>query len=137
MVVSRLFKEEDLQYLDPVGESDEDYHNEQHEIYEARLRSHSVDEADMQHGFSEYRPKSVIHDADEYYKKHPESIPQNVSWDSKEGGGGDGGSSYLRRRKKMATNESVEVEEDPASHAWIWFKAFAAAMAEATFRVGI
>ena len=117
MVVSRLFKEEDLQYLDPVGESDEDYHKEQHEIYEARLRAHSIDEADLQHGFSEYRPKSVIHDADEYYKKHPESIPQNVSWNSKEGDDdGDGGSSYLRRRRKMATNESVEVE-DPGSHA--------------------
>ena len=121
MVVSRLFNEEDLQYLDPIGETEEDYIEEQHEIVEARLRANSVDESELPHGFSEFRPKDVIHDADEHYTKHPETIPPNTSWDSSEAfGAGLGGADDvgLRRRRisrKMATNESVEVEEDPAA----------------------
>ena len=105
MVVSRMFKEEDLQYLDPVGETEADYADEQHEINEARHRAPSIDESELLHGFSEFRPKEVTHDADEHYAKHPETIPPNISWEisSNEGDG--------LRRRKHATNDSIEVEE--------------------------
>ena len=66
-VVSRLFSPEDLHYLDPSGESEEEYHDEQREY----LHHHegNLDDADAFHGFSEFRTKGVNHDAADLRKR--------------------------------------------------------------------
>lgn len=71
-LVSRLFDENDLKHLDPTGETSEDYDEEQIIIEQALLEAKEIDEADVFHGFSEFRAADVPHDPKEYYKKHPE-----------------------------------------------------------------
>jgi hypothetical protein len=71
-VVSRIFSEKDLSHLDPVGESDEDYLNEQRELYKVEP---DVDESEVFHGFSELRMKNVDHNPVEYYEHHPAVHP--------------------------------------------------------------
>mmetsp|Transcript_46056 Transcript_46056/g.111546 ORF Transcript_46056/g.111546 Transcript_46056/m.111546 type:complete len:613 (-) Transcript_46056:89-1927(-) len=65
-IVSRLFSPEDLQHLDPSGESEEDYHDEQREYNHCEG---DVDDADAFHGFSEFRTKGVDHDATDLRKR--------------------------------------------------------------------
>lgn len=65
-IVSRLFSPEDLQHLDPAGESEDDYHEEQREYNHCHG---DVDEAEAFHGFSEFRTKGVTHDAAELRKR--------------------------------------------------------------------
>jgi hypothetical protein len=71
-IVSKFFTEEDLKHLDPVGESDEDYFEEQVEINKA---DRDVDEAETFHGFSEFRTGNVSHDPVDHYEHHPEVEP--------------------------------------------------------------
>jgi hypothetical protein len=71
-VVSRIFSEQDLNHLDPVGESNEDYLNEQRELYHVEP---DVDESEVFHGFSELRMKNVDHNPVEYYQHHPDAHP--------------------------------------------------------------
>ncbi|CAJ1934246.1 unnamed protein product [Cylindrotheca closterium] len=68
-VVSRFFSKEDLEYLDPVEDSDEDYSDEQRELHKV---DRDVDKAEVIHGFSELRMKDVDHNASEYYDHHPD-----------------------------------------------------------------
>lgn len=71
-VVSRFFSEHDLTHLDPVGESDEDYLNEQRQIHKVEP---DVDEAELFHGVSELRMKDVDHNPFDYYDHHPDVQP--------------------------------------------------------------
>lgn len=71
-IVSKFFSKEDLQHLDPVGESDEDYVTEQMELNKVQR---DVNEAEVFHGFSELRMKDVDHNPTEYYEHHPEVEP--------------------------------------------------------------
>jgi hypothetical protein len=71
MIVSRLFTESDLLYLDPVNETDEDYVAEQTEIHKAERRP-SIDESELDVGFSRFRTRDVPHDAKEHYTHHPD-----------------------------------------------------------------
>ena len=73
MIVSRLFSERDLVYLDPSAESEEEYLQQEHEIHEAHHRSRQ-DSSEFFHGFSEFRTKGEIHDALEHYRRHPEAL---------------------------------------------------------------
>jgi hypothetical protein len=77
-VVCRLFTKGDLAYLDPFEETEDDYVEEQKEIIAAERRP-SIDEAELFHGFSEFRTKDIPHDAKEYYQHHPEIIPRQPS----------------------------------------------------------
>mmetsp|Transcript_15955 Transcript_15955/g.44710 ORF Transcript_15955/g.44710 Transcript_15955/m.44710 type:complete len:800 (-) Transcript_15955:55-2454(-) len=86
MVLPKIFSDSDMLYLDPTGETDEDYHKEQQEIVDVVRRRPSLDEAEMFHGFSELRTKNMAHDAKEYYHQHPD-LPHPACLDEDEGGG--------------------------------------------------
>jgi hypothetical protein len=65
-IIPRLFRQEDLQYLDPFGETEQDYIQEQKEMLHALQRQPSLDEAELFHGISEFRAAQVAHDAQEF-----------------------------------------------------------------------
>ena len=65
-LVSRLFSPEDLKHLDPTGETEENYHEEQREYNKAEG---DITDADAFHGFSEFRTKGVDHDANDLRKR--------------------------------------------------------------------
>ena len=67
--MNRLFDENDLKYLDPVDETDNDYIAEQID-YEEDLSPKRTSEFGF--GLSEFRIGNVPHDPDEYYQRHPE-----------------------------------------------------------------
>lgn len=71
-IVSKFFSEEDLKYLDPVGEGEDDYVDEQRELYKVER---DVDEAEVFHGFSQLRMKGVDHNPSQYYEHHPDVTP--------------------------------------------------------------
>ncbi|KAL3939778.1 MAG: hypothetical protein SGBAC_005555 [Bacillariaceae sp.] len=75
-VVSRLFSPEDLKHLDPVGESEEDYHDEQREYNSCEG---DITDADAFHGFSEFRTKDVDHSADDLRKRQSASAAEKAS----------------------------------------------------------
>lgn len=104
--VSRFFSKEDLKYLDPVGESDEDYVDEQRELYKV---NRDVDEAEVFHGVSELRMKNVDHNPSEYYEHHPDVVPPEEFAET-----------VLRHRQRSTTplkaDELVVEENDPKIH---------------------
>eukprot|EP00526_Cylindrotheca_closterium_P007407 CAMPEP_0113654712 /NCGR_PEP_ID=MMETSP0017_2-20120614/29301_1 /TAXON_ID=2856 /ORGANISM="Cylindrotheca closterium" /LENGTH=690 /DNA_ID=CAMNT_0000567875 /DNA_START=66 /DNA_END=2138 /DNA_ORIENTATION=- /assembly_acc=CAM_ASM_000147 len=105
-VVSRFFSKQDLKYLDPVGESDEDYVAEQRELYKV---DRDVDEAEVFHGFSELRMKDVDHNAIDYYEHHPDVEPPEEFAET-----------VLRNRQRSSTSQKADelpvVEENPKTH---------------------
>ena len=78
-IVNRLFDENDLKYLDPVDETDDDYIAEQID-YEEDLSPKRTSEFGF--GLSEFRIGNVPHDPDEYYQRHPEYQISERSFDS-------------------------------------------------------
>ena len=100
-VVSRFFSKEDLKYLDPVGESDDDYADEQREFHKV---DRDVDEAEVFHGFSELRMKNVDHNASEYYRHHPDVEPPEEFAET-----------LLRNRQRSHTSQKTNepAEENP------------------------
>ena len=59
-LVAWYFKDEDLKYLDPIGETEEEAHDERATYLERRP---SVDEADLQQpGFSDFHAAGMQHD---------------------------------------------------------------------------
>ncbi len=60
-IVSRCFSEEDLKYLDPIGETDEEAHDERARYLERRLES--IDEIEIiTPGFSDFRADGIKRD---------------------------------------------------------------------------
>ena len=59
--VSRCFSEKDLEYLDPIGETEEEVHDERVKYLE---RKPSIDEAEVTDmpGFSDFRASGIKHD---------------------------------------------------------------------------
>ena len=59
--VSRLFKDEDLIYLDPIGETEEEAHDEKAKYLETKP---SIDEAEVDAlpGFSDFHAGGMLHD---------------------------------------------------------------------------
>lgn len=75
LVMPYLFTDEDLNHLDPAGETEDDYHEEQ-ELFHHERRP-SLDEADMAVGFSAFRPAGMPHSAGEMHQPpHEEVIPR-------------------------------------------------------------
>jgi hypothetical protein len=109
IIVPRLFSPEDLQYLDPVGECEDDYIEEQKEIHAAERRP-SIDEAELFNGLSGFRTKDVPHDANEYYQHHPEFVPPTSSFPL----GSDDVGDWLRHRKQPNTATNVAVVSSPS-----------------------
>jgi len=60
-VVSRCFKDEDLKYLDPIGETEEEVHDEKAKYLEHKP---SIDEAEVDAlpGFSDFHADGMLHD---------------------------------------------------------------------------
>jgi hypothetical protein len=59
--VSRCFSEEDLKYLDPIGETDEEAHDERARYLERRLDS--IDEIEIiTPGFSDFHADGINRD---------------------------------------------------------------------------
>lgn len=76
MVVSRLFREQDLQHLDPFDESEDDYEQEQKAIVERRP---SISEADLFHAIWGFRASTAAHDALDHFAQHPElRVPPEI-----------------------------------------------------------
>ena len=104
--MSRFFSEEDLKYLDPAGEADEDYVDEQRELQRVER---DVDEAEVFHGFSELRMKDVDHNPSEYYEHHPDVEPPEEFSET-----------VLRNRQRshtsQKTDEEVELEDNLKIH---------------------
>lgn len=75
MVLSRVFSEHDLKYLDPASESTEEYLRQEHHIQEVHNSQGSVEAF---HGFSEFRTKGEIRNALEHYQRHPEALEHDV-----------------------------------------------------------
>eukprot|EP00980_Cylindrotheca_fusiformis_P007791 scaffold1669_cov129-Cylindrotheca_fusiformis.AAC.2 len=96
-VISRCFSERDLDHLDPVGESDEDYQKEQRELYHVEP---DVDESQVFHGFSELRMKGVDHSPADYYHHHPGVQPPE-----------DSSEAVLRNRHKAGRDQSNGIQE--------------------------
>jgi hypothetical protein len=71
--LSRLFAEEDLKHLDPAGETEDNYFEEQ-EVFHHERRP-SLDEAYIAVGFSAFRPSGVPHSAGEMQPPQEEAIP--------------------------------------------------------------
>ena len=64
-VVARFFSEADLNYLDPIGETEEEVHDERALYYERRP---SVDDAEVTAdapGFSDFHAAGMQHDIEE------------------------------------------------------------------------
>lgn len=101
-IVSRLFDDSDLKYLDPVDETDDDYVEEIREIHAAERRP-SIGEEELFHGLSEFRTKGHDHDAEEYYQHHPKNVPSTLGQDSNE--------ARLRRRAYAAGSTDASVTD--------------------------
>lgn len=104
-VVSQFFSKEDLKYLDPVDETDEDYLKEQRELHKV---DRDVDEAEVFHGFSELRMQGVDHNASDYYEHHPEVEPPEEFAET-----------VLRNRQRSNASQKTDeelVEENSKSH---------------------
>ena len=75
--VSRVFTDDDLVYLDPISQTDEETHDEKVKYHERRP---SVDEADVgQTGFSDFHAAGMKHDI-------AVNVNQNISYDDEEDG---------------------------------------------------
>ena len=92
-VVSRLFKDEDLKYLDPIGETEEEAHDEKAKYLEHKP---SVDEAEVDAlpGFSDFHAGGMLQD-----------IAEKKSHDAEEAAIIE---STLNRRHQAATTEENE-----------------------------
>lgn len=103
-IISRFFSEEDLKHLDPVGEGDEDYVDEQRELHKV---DRDVDEAEVFHGFSELRMKDVDHNPVEYYEHHPDVQPPEEFSEV-----------VLRHRQRSGASQKTDepVEDNSKSH---------------------
>ena len=88
-VVSRFFKDEDLIYLDPIGETEEEAHDEKAKYLEHKP---SIDEAeaDALPGFSDFHAVGMLHD-----------IAEKTSHDAEEAAS----ESTLNRRHQAANTE--------------------------------
>mmetsp|Transcript_10860 Transcript_10860/g.25254 ORF Transcript_10860/g.25254 Transcript_10860/m.25254 type:complete len:613 (+) Transcript_10860:293-2131(+) len=73
--VSRFFDEDDLVYLDPISQTEEETHDEKVKYLERRP---SVDEADIaEPGFSDFHAEGIKHDI-------AASMDQNISYDAED-----------------------------------------------------
>jgi hypothetical protein len=90
-VVSCLFTEEDLKHLDPAGETEDDYLEEQ-EVFHHERRP-SLNEADMAVGFSAFRPAGVPHSAGEMQPPQEEIVPHKRN---------EGASSLKHRKNRIS-----------------------------------
>lgn len=80
-LVSRLFHEDDLKFLDPVDETEDDYIAEQIDFEEDYNASPKL-AAEFGLGLSEFRIGNIPHGPDEYYQQHPEYQCSEWSFDS-------------------------------------------------------
>jgi len=91
-VVSRIFNDDDLIYLDPIGETEEEVHDEKVKYLEHKP---SIDEAEIDAlpGFSDFHADGMLHD-----------IAEKKSHDAEEASN----ESTLNRRHQAATTEENE-----------------------------
>jgi hypothetical protein len=120
-IIPKLFQQEDLQYLDPFGETEQDYIQEQKELLHGLQRRPSVDEAEVFHGISEFRAAHVAHNAQEF------DILRHATLDEEGGNGAIGetelvslalgepqqDSNTLRQRRTTITTTVVAAGEHP------------------------
>lgn len=91
-VISRFFNDDDLKYLDPIGETEEETHDEKAKYLEHK---HSVDEAEVDAlpGFSDFHAGDMLQD-----------IAEKKSHDAEEAAI----ESTLNRRHQAANTEDNE-----------------------------
>ena len=100
--MSRCFSDKDLEYLDPISETEEEVHDERVKYME---KQPSVDEAEVvdMPGFSDFRARGI--QADIETRKHEEDLA-NASSD---GAIEISAESTLTRRHQATTSEPADI----------------------------
>ncbi|KAL9186318.1 hypothetical protein ACHAXT_005556 [Thalassiosira profunda] len=100
--VSRCFSEKDLEYLDPISETEEEAHEEKVKYLEHKASIDEAEVADMP-GFSDFKAVGMQHDIEE--KKRRDEMEELAAANSGDGMEMTAESTLTRRHQASATHE--------------------------------